>query len=308
MGKGFKAKAVRAALLALTALATTAPATAQEDGGRNRGMERQGGGNNGGRFDGGQRAERPQGNPQRNWNGSERAQQPRMESPRSAPETGSRPVNRQWNGQANAPWQTRPAPPAVTPPVATPPNRENRLGNGQAGGWQNENWQRNNQPGNNGGRDRRPDVRPDSNQWKGDASRPDSGRLQVGNSWQNQNNWRSNGRLNANDRWRDQQRWSNNWRRDNRYDWSGYRQSNRSAYRLPAYRAPSGWSSGYSRFSIGLFLGAPLYSNSYWIDDPYSYRLPPAYGTLRWIRYYDDALLIDIRDGYIVDVIHSFFW
>jgi hypothetical protein len=29
---------------------------------------------------------------------------------------------------------------------------------------------------------------------------------------------------------------------------------------------------------------------------------------MRWIRYYDDALLVDIRDGYVVDVIHDFFW
>ncbi|MGB3928318.1 MAG: RcnB family protein, partial [Sphingobium sp.] len=49
-------------------------------------------------------------------------------------------------------------------------------------------------------------------------------------------------------------------------------------------------------------------SNSYWINDPYQYRLPPSYGTLRWVRYYDDALLVDIRDGYVVDVIHDFFW
>src|SRR3546814_17089252 len=52
-------------------------------------------------------------------------------------------------------------------------------------------------------------------------------------------------------------------------------------YRIGRYYAPRGWSYGYSRFSIGIFLNSLLYSNSYWIDDPYSYRLPPAYGTLR---------------------------
>jgi len=62
------------------------------------------------------------------------------------------------------------------------------------------------------------------------------------------------------------------------------------------------------RFSVGIFLNSLLFSDSYWIDDPWSYRLPPAYGTLRWVRYYDDALLVDIRDGYVVDVIHDFFW
>jgi hypothetical protein len=26
------------------------------------------------------------------------------------------------------------------------------------------------------------------------------------------------------------------------------------------------------------------------------------------VRYYDDVLLIDVRNGYVVDVIHDFFW
>jgi hypothetical protein len=147
--------------------------------------------------------------------------------------------------------------------------------------------------------------RGDGGRWDGrGAQRP-----QASYGWENRDIGRGGGgRVSNNDRWRDQQRWSNNWRRDSRYDWSGYRRVNRDYYRLPAYRPQSGWSYGYNRFSIGLFLGGPLYSNSYWIDDPYSYRLPPAYGTLRWVRYYNDALLVDIRDGYVVDVINDFFW
>lgn len=31
-------------------------------------------------------------------------------------------------------------------------------------------------------------------------------------------------------------------------------------------------------------------------------------GPVRWIRYYDDVLLIDTRDGYVVDVIYDFFY
>lgn len=109
-------------------------------------------------------------------------------------------------------------------------------------------------------------------------------------------------------RWHGQRRWDNDWRQDRRYDWRSYRSRYGDRYRAGRYYAPRGWSYGYTRFSTGIFLNGLLFSNSYWIDDPYSYRLPPAYGTLRWVRYYDDALLVDIRDGYVVDVIHDFFW
>jgi Ni/Co efflux regulator RcnB len=38
------------------------------------------------------------------------------------------------------------------------------------------------------------------------------------------------------------------------------------------------------------------------------YRLPPAYPGTQWIRYYDDALLVDIWTGEVVDVVYDFFW
>jgi hypothetical protein len=125
----------------------------------------------------------------------------------------------------------------------------------------------------------------------------------------NDRTWNYQRRLNDRDRWSDYRRWDNNgWRSDRRYDWQRYRTQNRYIYRLPTYYAPYGWNYGYRRFSIGIYLSNVLFGSSYWIDDPYEYRLPPAYGPLRWVRYYDDALLVDIRDGYVVDVIHGFFW
>lgn len=125
--------------------------------------------------------------------------------------------------------------------------------------------------------------------------------------------WRNNNRpgsgWDARDRNRASARynWDRDWRRDQRYDWQRYRDHNRDRYRY-RYTAPRGWSYGYSRFSIGISIWSGLYSSSYWINDPYYYRLPPAYGSLRWVRYYDDALLVDIRTGYVVDVIYDFFW
>ncbi|MBB3692720.1 RcnB family protein [Sphingomonas sp. BK580] len=106
----------------------------------------------------------------------------------------------------------------------------------------------------------------------------------------------------------DRARWNRDWRRDQRYDWSGYRSSNRSAYRLPRYYAPYGWGGGYTRFGIGVRIAPTLFARSYWIDDPYAYRLPDAYGPYRWVRYYDDALLVDLDSGQVVDVIYDIFW
>jgi hypothetical protein len=104
-------------------------------------------------------------------------------------------------------------------------------------------------------------------------------------------------------------RWAgNNWRQDRRYDWRGYRDANRGRFQIGRYNAPRGWGYGYRRFSIGAVVPGLLWSNSYWLNDPYSYRLPPVSGPYRWVRYYDDVLLIDVRDGRVVDSIPSFFW
>lgn len=100
--------------------------------------------------------------------------------------------------------------------------------------------------------------------------------------------------------------WSTDWRRDTRYNWYDYRSRYSSLYNLGRYYDPYGW--GYRRFSIGFSLWPSYYGSSFWLDDPWRYRLPPAYGPYRWIRYYDDALLVNIYTGQVVDVIHNVFW
>lgn len=104
------------------------------------------------------------------------------------------------------------------------------------------------------------------------------------------------------------QAWNRGWHNDNRYDWNRYRNGNSSLYRLPRYYAPNGWGNGYRRFSVGITLSSILWSQDYWIDDPYAYRLPEAYGSYRWVRYYDDALLIDLRSGQVVDTVYDIFY
>ena len=124
--------------------------------------------------------------------------------------------------------------------------------------------------------------------------------------WDDDRNWGRD--WNGNRGWEGNRSWNRDWRRDQRYDWQRYRYANRSLYRARPYYAPYGWSYGYRRFSIGFSLSSVLFNQRYWIDDPYAYRLPAAYEPYRWVRYYDDVLLVDLRSGQVVDVIHDFFW
>ncbi|GAB5350000.1 RcnB family protein [Alteriqipengyuania sp. 357] len=90
-------------------------------------------------------------------------------------------------------------------------------------------------------------------------------------------------------------------------DWRAYRQADRHAFRRGAYVAPRGYY--YRPVRAGGLLRANVFWGSrYWID-PYDYYLPqPRYGYQRWIRYGNDVLLIDTRNGRVLTVYDSFFW
>lgn len=108
-------------------------------------------------------------------------------------------------------------------------------------------------------------------------------------------------------RYRDGDRqWSGQWRSDRRYDWRRHRDHNRSLFRFGRYYDPYRY--GYRRFSVGYNLWPSYYGSNFWLNDPWQYRLPPAYGPYRWVRYYNDALLVNIYSGQVVDMIHNFFW
>ncbi len=93
-------------------------------------------------------------------------------------------------------------------------------------------------------------------------------------------------------------------RRWGRNDWSDYRRTNRGLYRRGAWRAPF----RYRVWRPGLRIAPSDYVSRYYIVDPWRYRLPYARPGLRWVRHYDDVLLVDVRRGIIVDVIRNFFW
>ena len=301
--------------LALGAATLAIPASAQERGDRGGWGEQRGGGSGGDR--GGDRGG--------NW--GNRGDGPRAEQP--AP---GRPA---WNGSGRPDWN-RPAPqpapppppqaaPPQAPPQATGPSYRSYSGPGAGEnrappqqGWDGRRW--NGQNWNNGARDRDRDWNRDRDRdGRADAPRPDwqRDRGRVPNqSWDRNRSWDSNRGWDRNrgdprrNSWsvgRSDGRWDRDWRRYNRYNWQGWRDSHREVYRIGRYTPPYR-SYAYRRVGIGVLLDGGYFGSRYWISDPWMYRLPPAYGPYRWVRYYDDALLVDTFSGEVVDVIYDFFW
>jgi hypothetical protein len=100
--------------------------------------------------------------------------------------------------------------------------------------------------------------------------------------------------------------WSTSWRHNSKYDWYNWRKHHRSWFHLGFYFDPFGW--GYYPYQIGWRMWPSYYSSRYWINDPWQYRLPYAPPGYVWIRYWNDALLVDTWSGEVVDVIPNFFW
>lgn len=100
--------------------------------------------------------------------------------------------------------------------------------------------------------------------------------------------------------------WNRGWRDNHRYDWRDWRSSHRTIFHIGIYYDPFGWD--YRPYQIGWRLWPNYYSQRFWINDPWMYRLPYAPPGLVWVRYWDDALLVDTYSGEVVDVIHNFFW
>lgn len=100
--------------------------------------------------------------------------------------------------------------------------------------------------------------------------------------------------------------WDGGWRSDRRYDWAGWRSYHRELFHPGWYYPPYG-GYAYARLGIGAVLAAAWFEDRYWIDPDY-YHLPPVWGPYRWVRYYNDCLLIDIDTGEVVDVVSNVFW
>ena len=95
-------------------------------------------------------------------------------------------------------------------------------------------------------------------------------------------------------------------RRETHEDWRDYRNTHRDVFRGGGYNGPRGYH--YRDLSVGFRLDQSYFGSRYWISDPARYRLPRAGYGLRWIRYGNDVLLVNVRSGRIVQVNRGFFW
>ncbi|GAA4769476.1 hypothetical protein GCM10023219_14710 [Stakelama sediminis] len=95
-------------------------------------------------------------------------------------------------------------------------------------------------------------------------------------------------------------------RRETREDWRDYRRTHRDVYRRPAYVGPHGYR--YRPVAVGYRFAAPYYARRYWISDWATYRLPRPAAYHRWVRYGNDAVLVNMRTGRVLRVYTGFFW
>jgi len=280
-------------LIAATAMVMPAAAMAQRHGNGDGGNDR-GGWHHGGNWGGGQRSQGPRQAP------PPRAEAPRAEGPRQsreyrapAREDGPRPAfvvrNRANADGAGAPPRRDFRPGGGTPAaVATKPD-----GPRSPAGFQGRRASAQYQADNGRYQGNRGQYQGNRGQYQRDRGQWDRGSARTQGRYAS----RPGGRVN----------WSHDWRNDRRYDWRNHRVRYRHIYRLSPYYAPyRNWH--YRRFTIGFFLDPLFYSRSYWIGDPFYYRLPPAPPGTQWVRYYNDVLLVDVYTGEVLDVIYDFFW
>ena len=154
---------------------------------------------------------------------------------------------------------------------------------GQAGG---QGWNSGGQNAGNGS---------NGNTWSG---RPGNGNgnNRPGNAWSGSNRPGNAG-------WH-----GNNWRNDRAY-WNRYHRSWTATrrYRWTApYVRPAGWY--YRRWTLGAFLPALFFAQQYWINNYAMFTLdPPPPGTI-WVRYGNDALLVDRNSGEVIQVVYGIFY
>lgn len=95
-------------------------------------------------------------------------------------------------------------------------------------------------------------------------------------------------------------------RQEVREDWRDYRRSNRDAFRRPAYAGPRGYT--YRPVSVGYRFQPSYYGRNYWVNDYRRYRLPAPARNAQWVRYGNDVVLVNVRNGRVLQVYNRFFW
>ena len=95
-------------------------------------------------------------------------------------------------------------------------------------------------------------------------------------------------------------------RRETREDWRDFRRTHPDAFHRGGYRGPNGFR--YRAVTPGYRFQPGYYGRNYWVNDWQNYRLARPLGYQRWVRYGNDVVLVDIRNGTAVSVYNGFFF
>ena len=95
-------------------------------------------------------------------------------------------------------------------------------------------------------------------------------------------------------------------RRELREDWRDYRRTHRGVYNRPAYVAPRGYR--YRPVVVGTTLRPAFWGPRYRVSNYSTYRLPYPGRNRMYVRYGNDVLLINARNGRVIRVYDRFFW
>jgi Ni/Co efflux regulator RcnB len=91
---------------------------------------------------------------------------------------------------------------------------------------------------------------------------------------------------------------------ERREDWRDYRRGHKSNFRAEKFNAPF----RYRSFNIGSNLNPQYYGPRYFVGNTAHYRLPAPGHNMRYVRHYNDLLLVNIRSGRVIDVYRGYFW
>ena len=104
---------------------------------------------------------------------------------------------------------------------------------------------------------------------------------------------------------RDERRDVQGARQEYREDARDYRRAHPDVYRGARYIGPRGYT--YRPVIVGYRFAPTYYDRRYWID-PARYHLAPAGRYEQWIRYGNDAVLINVRTGRTIRVYNRLFY
>ncbi len=93
-------------------------------------------------------------------------------------------------------------------------------------------------------------------------------------------------------------------RQEYREDWQDYRRDNRKAFKGSRFNAPF----RYRTFNNGARISSSYYGPRYYVNNYSTYHLRAPRVNQRYVRHYNDLLLVNVRSGTVVRAYRNFYW